>query len=58
MDDNGVGIANFRADSLSHGIAGMRQRARALGGRFQLQTTPGGGVAIEAAFPIGPSAPA
>ena len=58
MDDNGVGIANFRADSLSHGIAGMRQRARALGGRFQLQTAPGGGVAIEATFPIGPSAPA
>jgi signal transduction histidine kinase len=58
MDDNGVGIANFQADSLSHGIAGMRQRTRALGGRFQLRTSPGAGVAIEATFPVGATAPA
>ena len=55
IDDNGVGIANFRADNLSHGIAGMRQRVRALGGRFQLLTAPGGGVTIESSFPAATS---
>jgi len=29
LSDNGCGIHDFRADHLSHGIAGMRQRARA-----------------------------
>src|SRR4029450_12721276 len=36
LTDNGLGISNFRPDQLSHGIAGMRQRARALGGRFDV----------------------
>jgi signal transduction histidine kinase len=52
LADNGVGISDFRADSLSHGIAGMRQRARALGGRFALRTGPGEGTMIEAYFPL------
>jgi len=47
-----VGISDFRADSLSHGIAGMRQRARALGGRFALRTAPGEGTTIESYFPL------
>lgn len=51
MADNGLGITNFRPDQLSHGIAGMRQRARALGGSFELKTKPGEGTAIEAVFP-------
>lgn len=52
LADNGIGISDFRADNLSHGIAGMRQRARALGGRFALRTTPGEGTTIEAYFPL------
>ena len=52
LADNGVGISDFRADSLSHGIAGMRQRARALGGRFALRTAPGEGTMIESYFPL------
>lgn len=52
LADNGLGITNFRPDQLSHGIAGMRQRARALGGGFELRTTPGQGTTIEAFFPI------
>lgn len=51
MADNGLGITNFRPDQLSHGIAGMRQRARALGGTFELKTAPGEGTTIEAVFP-------
>lgn len=52
LADNGLGITNFRPDQLSHGIAGMRQRARALGGGFDLRTTPGEGTTIEAFFPL------
>jgi len=50
--DNGIGIRDFRANHLSHGIAGMRQRARALGGRFEIHTGPGQGTTIEAFFPL------
>jgi signal transduction histidine kinase len=49
--DDGVGISNFRAESLSHGLANMKQRARALGGRFTLRTAPGHGTRIEAFYP-------
>jgi signal transduction histidine kinase len=50
--DNGVGISDFRPENLSHGLAGMKQRARALGGTFQLRTSPGQGTRIEAFFPL------
>ena len=52
LSDDGIGIQDFRANHLSHGIAGMRQRARALGGRFELRTAPGAGTTIEAFFPL------
>jgi signal transduction histidine kinase len=52
LSDNGVGIQDFHPDHLSHGIAGMRQRARALGGRFEVRTAPGAGTTIEAFFPL------
>jgi len=52
LSDDGVGIPGFRASHLSHGIAGMRQRARALGGQFALRTAPGQGTTIEAFFPL------
>jgi signal transduction histidine kinase len=50
--DNGVGISGFQPENLSHGLAGMRQRARALGGSFHLRTSPGQGTRIEAFFPL------
>ena len=52
LADNGVGITGFRADQLSHGLAGMRQRALSHGGRFSLHTAPGQGTRIEALFPL------
>ena len=52
LADNGVGISGFRADQLSHGLAGMRQRALSHGGRFTLNTAPGQGTRIEALFPL------
>jgi signal transduction histidine kinase len=51
FSDDGVGISNFHAESMSHGLAGMKQRARALGGMFTLRTAPGAGTRIEAFFP-------
>jgi len=50
--DDGVGISGFRAENLSHGLAGMRQRARALRGTFEVRTAPGEGTRIQAFFPL------
>ena len=54
LTDDGAGIQNFQPDHLSHGMAGMRQRARALGGTFDVSTAPGKGTTIEAFFPLRP----
>lgn len=35
----------------SHGIMGMRQRVRTLGGRFQLESTPGAGTTLRVSVP-------
>lgn len=35
-----------------HGISGMRERARAIGGTLTVQPVPGGGVAVRAQLPI------
>lgn len=50
--DDGIGIANFEPQHMTHGIAGMRQRARSLGGEFHLQTQPGEGTTVIASFPL------
>jgi len=52
LADDGIGIQGFKSENLSHGLAGMRHRARALGGSFQLATAPGDGTRIEAFFPL------
>jgi signal transduction histidine kinase len=51
LEDDGIGIQNFKPGTLSHGLAGMRQRALTLGGRFTLTTAPGQGTRIDAYFP-------
>jgi signal transduction histidine kinase len=57
VEDDGVGIADFRPDHLPQGIAGMRQRARSLGGSLSVETGPGRGTAIRVRFTL-PQAPA
>jgi signal transduction histidine kinase len=52
VDDDGVGIANFEPAHMTHGIAGMRQRARSLGGSFSMRSAPGEGTEIFASFPL------
>ncbi len=53
--DDGIGIKDFRPDHLSHGMAGMRQRARALGGSLEVRSAPGRGTTIEASYPLTPA---
>lgn len=51
--DDGKGIDERRLRSrLSHGISGMRQRVRALGGEFAIRGRPGVGTTIEVRVPL------
>lgn len=56
--DDGIGIADFEPQHMTHGIAGMRQRARSLGGEFRIETAPGEGTVVVASFPLRAAAPA
>lgn len=51
--DDGVGIGDGAArNRLSHGIRGMRQRVRALGGEFALRGSSGLGTTLEIRVPL------
>ncbi len=53
VGDDGIGLApKASRDRLSHGIAGMRQRVRALGGQFSIHGEPGRGTQIEVRVPL------
>jgi signal transduction histidine kinase len=54
IEDDGVGIPEDAQNNLlSHGIAGMRQRVRALHGEFAIARRPEGGTMIEVNIPLG-----
>ena len=51
--DNGRGIDRDRIESHgSFGLLGMRERARNLGGRFEIRAHDGGGTTVEAFIPM------
>lgn len=50
ISDNGVGIGQRRPQS--HGLTGMRERARRLRGTFTISPSPGGGTTVEVRFRI------
>jgi len=52
VSDDGIGIPPERGGRLSHGIAGMRQRAWALRGEFSIRRRPEGGTVIEVHIPL------
>ena len=55
IDDDGIGIReDAQANRLSHGIAGMRQRVKALHGDFSIGRRPEGGTVIEVHIPNTP----
>ena len=51
--DDGVGITDLEgARKLSHGLAGMSQRMRAIDGTFEVHSRPGEGTRIEVFLPL------
>ena len=52
-DDGGATVANGSSGGTGSGIAGMRERADALGGRLEAGPRPGGGFAVTAHLPFG-----
>jgi signal transduction histidine kinase len=51
--DDGVGFSRGSEQKrLSHGILGMRQRTTALGGEFQIESSPGSGTTIKVFVPL------
>jgi signal transduction histidine kinase len=51
--DDGIGIADLdRARKLSHGVAGMTQRTRALDGTIKVESGPGEGTRVEVFVPV------
>ena len=51
--DDGVGIADLdHARNLSHGLAGMANRVRSLGGTFEVATAPNRGTRVEVFVPL------
>ncbi|UOQ57634.1 histidine kinase [Leucobacter allii] len=54
--DDGVGCTTAELGS-GHGVAGMRERARQLGGSVRVEATPGLGCAVRLALPLGAERP-
>ncbi|MEO8674564.1 MAG: CHASE3 domain-containing protein [Casimicrobiaceae bacterium] len=53
IEDDGIGIPDdAQSNALSHGIAGMRQRVKALHGDFAIGRRPQGGTLIEVTIPL------
>jgi signal transduction histidine kinase len=53
VTDNGRGISSEEMeDPRSYGVMGMRERARAFGGRVTISGAPGEGTTVEATLPL------
>jgi len=51
IQDNGKGLPESRGGGM--GLNGMRARAQSAGGELKLKSSPGGGLTIEVAAPLG-----
>ena len=56
--DNGKGFDLARGKPSTHGLAGMRHRLEAAGGRFLVESRPGGGTRIQGVLPKASASPA
>lgn len=52
VQDDGKGFPEGAADASRFGLVGMRERARLLGGTFQVESSPGAGTRITAEVPL------
>jgi|DewCreStandDraft_2_1066082.scaffolds.fasta_scaffold01584_4 two-component system sensor histidine kinase DevS len=53
VQDNGIGMRpEARQARLGHGLANMAERARALGGQFELESEPGKGTCVTVRIPL------
>ncbi|MCB5187851.1 CHASE3 domain-containing protein [Methylobacillus caricis] len=52
IEDNGVGMTVDAEHETTHGLAGMRNRIMAIGGRIELSSKPGQGVRLLAIVPM------
>jgi signal transduction histidine kinase len=52
VKDDGIGMPAHHVEQLSHGLAGMRHRVRALGGRFDIHSAPAKGTCMQAWVPM------
>jgi signal transduction histidine kinase len=55
--DDGVGLRPEALSGRGLGLAGMRERARLLGGTCRIENRVGGGTAVSVALPLGPESP-
>ena len=59
LQDDGIGLpTGADTNALSHGISGMRQRVRALGGEFNIRGKPRAGTTLEVHIPVRRPTPA
>ena len=58
IKDDGKGFDSSRVRPSTHGLAGMRHRVEAAGGKLAVSSTPGRGTRISAVLPASPPAPA
>ena len=49
-DGRGFGVSNMPEDR--HGLVGMNERAKMLGGRLEIRSSPGAGTTVEATVPL------
>jgi two-component system, NarL family, sensor kinase len=54
VQDDGRGFAARAHHPDSHGVVGMRERARLLGGRLEIRSAPGKGTRVVARVPVAP----
>ena len=52
ISDNGIGVDMQSLSGLTHGLSGMRHRVLAIGGHFEMLSSPSQGVLIRALIPL------
>jgi signal transduction histidine kinase len=53
IEDDGAGFALGKVREQALGLVGMRERAQLLGGRFNVESSPGAGTTLVAEIPLG-----